>query len=55
MIAETSTVFVLAISAACSEKEADSNKLNNEIQKHSREGRSGTALSHLQVLVTSIC
>lgn len=45
---------VLALSSACSEREADSDKLNNEGQKHSREGPSGTASSHCQVLVTSI-
>lgn len=50
MIRETSTAFVPAISAACSEREAGSTKT----RKHSREGLSGTALSHLQVLMTSV-
>jgi len=44
---------VLAISTACSERDADSNECNNETQKHSREGLSGAARSH-QVLMTSI-
>lgn len=45
---------LLALSSACSEREADWKELNNEAQKLSREGLSGTASSHCQVLVTSI-
>lgn len=43
-----------ALSSACSEREADSNKWNHEAQQHSREELSGTAPSPCQGLVTRI-